>query len=202
MADPVVQYGFDTSPILRTKTSLHIPPKTRIGPIGGPADIPMFHGVVVNVLYVLPVVPLIPDGVFPIAGLPDRASLSAMGKVFMLSYPCLDQPPPRRKVVIAGRQGPNTVQMVRQYDYSIDCQRPFLVQPPKGLTQYVDGLPVPEEGVSSSGDHGEEVGAAGHEGASVVHRCGGWVSDYASLIRPTDSDGSYGVHLLEPSHER
>ena len=188
MADPVVQYGFDTSPILRIKTSLHIPPKTRIGPIGGSADIPMFHGVVVNVLYVLPVVPLIPDGVFPIAGLPDRASLSdamATGEDLMLRYPCLDQPPPRRIAVIAGRQGPDAVEVIRQYDHRIDDKRPCLVHAQNSLTQDVDGLAVPEKGMSSGGDDCEEVDAAWYEGTSVVHGRGGSASDYASLIRPT-----------------
>ena len=186
MADPVVQYGFDTSPILRIETSLHVPPKTRIGPIGGPADIPMFHRVVVNVLHVLPVVSLIPDGVLPIAGLPDWASLSdamATGKDLMLRYPCLDQPPPRRIVVIAGRQGSDAVEVVRQYDHRIDDKRPCLVHAPNSVAQDVDGLAVPENGMSSGGDHGEEIGATGYEGASVVH--GGSASDYASLIRPT-----------------
>ncbi len=90
----------------------------------------------------------------------------------MFCYPGFDQSPPGRIVVISGREGPDTVEMVGQDHHCIDHKRAIGVDVAKGLAHELNGPLIAEQRSSSCGDDGEEVSATGYERSSILHGVG------------------------------
>ena len=67
-----------------------------------------------------------------------------------------DEAPARCKVVVAGRQGPDGMQMVRQQDPAIDPEWPLLANGLDRLSQCQPHLKLRQEPLSPLGDDCEE----------------------------------------------
>ena len=96
-----------------------------------------------------------------------------------LGDPGFSQPPPRRIVRIRWRQGPQTMEMIREDDHSIDGKGPFFGDVSKCLAQKSTGPGVTEHRASASGNDSEKVGGPRDKSAAVAHKRGEGMSDYA-----------------------
>ena len=83
----------------------------------------------------------------------------------------LDQAPAGREVGINGRQGPDAVKMIRHDHDGVDLERTRLANGAEGIAQYVDGFSRSKDRPAAIRYQGEEEGATGDDGASIVH---GW----------------------------
>jgi hypothetical protein len=79
----------------------------------------------------------------------------------------LDQTPPRRKIVVAGRQRPDAMNVIGQDDDCINGERPLAAHCPEDGSQQA-GLGGKMMGPSVAQRDGEEVGRAGNAGAAIV----------------------------------
>src|SRR5262245_4113429 len=98
-------------------------------PIAHASDKAVLHGIDVAILHVTAIIVFVPDQVFPKPALPHAsftASTTNFAQPLRHRYRFreldLDQAPPRRKVGIAGGQGPNRVDMIGQYDECVDSK--------------------------------------------------------------------------------
>jgi hypothetical protein len=83
------------------------------------------HRVVVHIIDQARVVIVVADAVVAVVALPDGAVARAIAKglVQRLGKRDLDGAPARRAIVVARRQGPDRVRVVRQHDPGIDVER-------------------------------------------------------------------------------
>lgn len=131
-----------------------------------------------DIIYVLPPIPLIADQVLPISALPDRSLtfvLARLGSgVIPRSGPtsdeiALDQPPAGGVIGVAVRQAPDHVHVVRQDDSRLDLEGAPRLDHLNCPAQQSDRLLVGEDLPAVESDHGEEKAAAGGSDATVFY---------------------------------
>ena len=117
-------------PIAGIDTHLQEPVERRISPVQHPRNIPMLDRVVVDVIHLKLVIRVVPYGVFPKTSLPDTPFLpfqtalrTALGLRELAGKSRFDLPPTSCKIVVAFGQCPDTMQMIRQYHYSLHRKR-------------------------------------------------------------------------------
>ena len=134
------------TPIPRIDTSRHIAMKCRIPPIRRMVAQAMFYRVVVQIIHVTVKVILITDVMLPETPLPKRRFpmpafrfRQPFGSFIFRgagnAHPPFDHIPPRGVIRIAGRQRPQTMQMIGQQYPGIDRKRPFFTHPANGIAQ-------------------------------------------------------------------
>ena len=106
--------------------------KCGMRPIRYPSHIPVFERVDMTVIDMRRIILVIANHILPEPALPDptlAACDTHPGSIFghrqRFGEILFDQFPAIRKIIIAGRQRPHTVQMVRQNDPRIDVKRSF-----------------------------------------------------------------------------
>ena len=87
----------------------------------------------------------------------------------MLGEPGLDQPPTGGKISVAGRQGPNAVQMFGHDHHGVDLKGPRFSYLPEGAAQDLDHLGRGQKGPPPFRDDGKEEGATWDECSPVLH---------------------------------
>ena len=145
----------------------------RIGPILGAHDQPMLHRVEVAIVYMRNKVRVIADRVLPETPLPESlfalaplALVRASVRRTMARKQGFDLFPPYREITVAGRQGPDRMNMIRKNDHRVAVQRVL------GHDRSIDGpqkVYFMGQGRRRSVDKrdGEEVGPAGDVEASI-----------------------------------
>ena len=141
----------------------------------------MFDRVVMDVIHMAGEVGFVADLMFPISVLPhglfallQSRSIGGAAACIraMLGERALDQTPASREVGIVGRQGPDAVKMIRHDHDGVDLERTRLANGSEGIAQHVDGFSRSQNRPAAIRHEGEEEGAAGDDGASIVHgRC-------------------------------
>jgi hypothetical protein len=117
--------------VRRKNTTLDIAIEAGIRPVRDTGNMPMFDGVVRNVVQVRFEVPFIANRVLPESPLPDGALPvldTAYGTPLALGNasrePCLDIVPPCREIAVARGKRPDAVQMIREDDDGVDLEGP------------------------------------------------------------------------------
>ena len=130
------------TPIRRQHSLSHEAMEARIGPVHHSRRISMLHRVVVDIVNVRLQIAFVPYQVLPIPPLPDAtfpfgpaAARSAFTGWEGCRKRCLDPPPSRWKIRIAGRQCPHSVQMIGQHHDCIDVKWMGLSSVSKGFAQ-------------------------------------------------------------------
>jgi hypothetical protein len=141
--------------------------KCRVRPILNAANVAMFDRVEMDVIDMVFEILFVPQGVLPIAALPDRALAfvgAARGKLFVIGKyarkRALDQPPAQGVIGVPVRQHPDGVEMVRKHDRRRDLER----MPRPGIVErraqrrnmFDEQAPAAVKKV-----YGEEIAAAG-----------------------------------------
>jgi len=142
----------------------------------------VFHGVIEDVLRVLPQVVLVADDVFPEPLMPDASGrLAALarrngdfvapgGKPSSGEGP-LDLAPASRKVRIAAGERPDTVQVVGQQNRRKGFKGTARAGLLDGHSEQSASKGGPEQGTTRAGDDSEEECAAGDKGPREVRQC-------------------------------
>jgi hypothetical protein len=122
--------------IRRKKAVSHIPMKGRKRSVRRSLDQPVFDGIDIDVFDVAGKIGFIANTMFPIPPLPEgRFSMfnfgvgHPVGAVIKTGagqrYRTFDQAPAQGKVRVTRRQGPHTMEMIRQQNPGINCKRMF-----------------------------------------------------------------------------
>ena len=141
----------------------------------------MFDGVVMDVIHMAGKVGLVAYPMFPISMLPDGLFAVLPSRCVgcvpecvgaMLGKSGLAQTPAGREVGIVGRQGPDAVEMIGHDDDGVDFKRARLADGSEGIAQNIDGFSRRQDWPAAFRHKGEEEGAAGNDGMSIMHaRC-------------------------------
>ncbi len=126
-----------------------------------------------NQMIIERIVVLVPNVMFPKPSLPnplfaalDHARTQVLWRRDMSREGGFDLPPPRRKIGVVLRQGPDHVQMCRQDHRSVDLEGALLLAQSHGTSQDIN--PIHEQtGIRVRQMHGEKVGPSGDESAAV-----------------------------------
>lgn len=137
-------------------------------PIRNALDPPMFQRAHMNIVHVPFKIAIITNEMLPIPSLPDAqfSGIAADFRQVFGSRPvprdlALQQTPEGAETAVAGRQGPDAMQMIRQHDPGTDPEPVTLPDVPDGLAQHVD---FPHQQIIAPGlqqIHREEPGTAG-----------------------------------------
>ena len=149
--------------------------KTRIRPIHHAPGIPMLHRIEMQIIHMTRIIPLIADRMLPKAPLPDtplaprRPDKRTPFRFRKLSCePRLDEPPTIGEIEIPRRQGPDTMQMIRQHHPAIDHKRPAAADIPHHRAQHID---MPDQSVireTLQQVDREEITATGNAVTAVI----------------------------------
>jgi len=118
-------------PIRWIDARLRQPMKSRMRPIRHASDEAMFDRIEMHIIHVRRVIGIVADLVFPEAALPDRRFTACKAgsvtpvRTFIVSRhrPChqpFDPSPAHAEIRIAGRQGPDRMQVIRQQNPGVD----------------------------------------------------------------------------------
>lgn len=165
---------------------------------------PVLHGIVVNVITVPLEISVVPDGVFPEASLPHPSSaiallrpthrpLDAGGAQPGLREFLLEIAPPRREIMVAVRQGPDCMNVIRQEDDRVNIEGPACLCSPNGTAESIPCYRRAEDRRPIEGDDREEEGAARNKG-SPVFRHGVFLRIVGSAVRTNPSYPPFGPH--------
>ncbi len=135
----------------------------------------MLHRIEMQVIHMTHVIPLIPNRMLPKSPLPDTPlatprpyKRTPFGFRKLPREPRLDQPPTIGEISIAGRQGPNAMQMIRQHHPAIDHKRPAATDIPHHRAQHID---MPDQSVvreTLQQIDREEITATGYAVTAVI----------------------------------
>ena len=157
-------------------------------PIQRVANVTMFDRIQMNVIAIYVLLLLIAYAMLPIARLPDAPLLVATtivrnrqgdAAVFQISLgePAFDVRPAHREVVVALRQGPNAMQMIRQQHASEHVEPPSPADLYEGPTKQPPRRRVTEKALAAIRNRGEEIRTALLAPANVIGH------DY--IVRPS-----------------
>jgi hypothetical protein len=166
-----------TGPIGRIDPQLHEPVERGMRPPACRPRMTVLDRIEVNVIAMPLEIALIPQGMFPVPPLPDAAFAFPLAAI---RYPLacldatreerLDQAPPRRIVCISRRQGPDSVQMVRQDHDRIERERMARPHIAKSFPQQTDSLRKQARAPVSQVNREEEASAGNEVPPIVRHR--------------------------------
>lgn len=161
-------------PIRRVHTRTHITMERRMRLIHRLRHMPVFHRVVVDVVDMMFQIIFVANEMLPIPPLPQTALTlqnPRSASVFILGdtpRKCgFDMSPTHGVTRIALRQGPKTMQMVRQNHDCINRERPRPMPRTESIAQIIDA--IHQQGLRTLRDgDGEEIGATRQPGSTIV----------------------------------
>lgn len=137
----------------------------------------MLHRIEMQIIHMTRIIPLIADCMLPEAPLPDtplaprRAhKRTPFGFRKLPREPRLDESPTIGEIGIAGRQGPDAMQMIRQHHPTIDHKRPATADIPYHRAQQID-MPdqsIVRETLQQIGR--EEITATGNAVTAIIRQ--------------------------------
>ena len=137
--------------------------KGGIRPVDNPANQTMPEWIDMHVIKVSRVIFFVANEMLPIAPLPDAALMAGKLRVTtsLAGRECagkgfFDLLPAPWKIIVPGRQGPETMQVLRQHNPSVDMKRPFLPRQAHCLSQHVD-MPQQQIALPVKQIHGKKV---------------------------------------------
>jgi hypothetical protein len=163
-------------------------------------DVAVFDGIEVHVIHMRSEVGVVADAMLPKAPLPDPTfpvTLAGVRPTLVRGQTSrkdrLDQAPARRKVVVAGGQRPDTMQMIGEDHPGIDAKRAGSVHGPYRTPQQIDALcqqiiPAPFQQID-----GEEEASARYAMATVVGN--GALLPFNNLVCATHHFASGGLRF-------
>src|SRR5262249_31715728 len=117
--EATLDFALIAAPVSRQQTVLHIAVEATVRPIADPSDIAVLHRIEVDVIDMTLEVRIVADCVLPKPSLPDArfappylASRPQLRRRQHAGESALDLTPTSREIGIAGRQGPNGMEMV------------------------------------------------------------------------------------------
>src|SRR3989344_383383 len=154
-----------------------------MGPITRTLDVTVLDRIPVDVIHMTPIIVLIPDQMFPIAMLPERALLALRASssheirtiqadTTALRDGAFDDAPTCREIAVIGRQCPDTMQMIWQQHPGVDGEGMGLPRQRNTFPQCRADVVVQQEGLAVQGVDGEEIRPATDIGAPVARHAG------------------------------
>ena len=159
------------APLLRIDTLLHIPVEGGVGPIFNAPHQAMFHRIEMQVIHVPPEIAFVTDHMLPVPALPEGGFVSLPPAVVQpfwtqqysaapLGNETFDHHLPFGDIGIPVRQGPDTMQMVRQKHPASNGERVKSSHFVYGFAQRGTDNLIAQESLPSIGNHREEIGAS------------------------------------------
>jgi hypothetical protein len=130
LPESTLDFVLIATPVSRQQTVLHIAMEATVRPIANPSDITVLHRIEVKVIDVTLKVRIVSDCVLPKPSLPDPrfaplylAPRPQLRRRQLAGESAFDLAPASREIGLAGRQGPNGMEMVWQDADGIRCER-------------------------------------------------------------------------------
>src|SRR4030065_1801564 len=142
-----------------------------MGPITRTLDATVLDRVPVDVINMTPIIVRIPDQMFPIAMLPERALLALRASssheirtiqadATALRHSAFDDLPTCREIAVIERQCPDTMQMIWQQHPGVDGEGMGLPHQRNTFPQCRSDILVQQEGLAAQGVDSKEIRSA------------------------------------------